>query len=407
MKTEGFICSKHIADKQIKKYISDNGTIQFCKYCNKNKHSVNICDLANYIEECIEFEYDDPYARGAPYNKEAEEYEDGFPGVTVYQTTEVLDDEIEVDDWQVIEDLSYNFNNGYWAEIDSIFGPTKDEYMKGGWESFKNILKHKIRFLFFSDSLKTDFDDRDGESLNPYYVLDEVGKAIERLKLFHSFPKGKLRVFRALQHKNTDTLNSAFQLGSPPPNIAKAKRMSPAGISMFYGAFDADTCEKEIVDVSLLGSIITTGTFKNLRSLTLIDFTKLSSIPSLFDEANRHNRGIAKFLKSFIRDLSIPVKPDDSVHIEYIPTQVVTEYLRIIVGKDKPIDGIIYNSVKNPKGKCVVLFVENKDIIDLIKKEPDITLSDFSRIHPTSSNNIGEIHTLFLDNKAIFTKNVY
>jgi len=404
MKKETFICSKHIKDKEIKKFISDNGAIQLCKYCKKEKHSVSISDLANYIEECIEIEYDDPYSRGAPYNKEAEYYEDRFPGVSVYETTEILEDEIEVDDWQVIEDLSYNFGNGYWAEIDGIWGPTKSEYMKGGWESFKKILKHKIRFLFFSDSLKSDFDDEYGESLNPYFVLDEVGKGIKSLNLFRNFPKGKLRVFRGRQHKSSEILNTAHQLGSPPPNIAKANRMSPAGISMFYGAFDVETCEKEIEDVTWSDSTITTGKFKNLKPLTLIDFTKINSIPSLFDEANRHNRAIARFLKSFIRDLSVPVKPDDSVHIDYIPTQVVTEYLRVIVGRANQVDGIIYNSVKNPNNKCVVLFVENNEITDLIKEEPDKSVTALLGLSDDCTIDIREIHTLALDNKALFTK---
>ncbi len=406
MRTETFICAKHITDKEIKKFISNSGAIQFCKYCKKQKHSISIKDLANYIEECIKIEYDDPYSRGAPYDKEAEFYEDRFPGVSVYGTTEILEDEIEVDNWQVIEDLSYNFGNDYWAEIDGIWGPTKSEYMEGGWESFKKILKHKIRFLFFSDSLKSDFDDEYGESLNPYFILDEVGKAIESLNLFRKFHKNKLRVFRGRQHKYSETLNKASQLGSPPPEIAKANRMSPAGISMFYGAFDIETCEKEIEDNTWKGSTITTGTFTNLKPLILIDFTRLTTIPSLFDKANRHNRAIARFLKSFIRDLSVPVKPDDSVHVDYIPTQVVTEYLRVIVGRAKSVDGIIYNSVKNPGQKCVVLFVENNEITDLIKEAPATSVAGFFDLGDDSKIDIGEIHTLVLNNKALFTKKI-
>ena len=76
-----------------------------------------------------------------------------------------------------------------------------------------------------------------------------------------------------------------------------------------------------------------------------MDFTKLKEIPSLFDLKNRDKRTVSKFLRGFIRDLSVPVKPDDSVHIEYIPTQVVTEFIKVILGREKNVNGIIYNSV--------------------------------------------------------------
>ena len=178
---------------------------------------------------------------------------------------------------------------------------------------------------------------------------------------------------------------------------------------MFYGAFDLDTSEMEIIDATWTDSIMTTGKFFNLRELTLIDFTKLKEIPSLFDISNRDKRTIARFIRDFISDLSIPVKPDNSVHIEYIPTQVVTEYIKIILGKEKNIDGIIYNSVKNIGGKCVVLFVENSDICDKFEiqnKAAKKAIKFLGLNGDETEFDIKSIKTLALDNKNLFVREV-
>jgi len=82
------------------------------------------------------------------------------------------------------------------------------------------------------------------------------------------------------------------------------------------------------------------------------------------------------FIKSFVNDLSIPVKPDDSVHIEYVPTQVVTEYLKLKFRQEYNVQGILYKSVRNNEGLCVVLFAENSGMIS------------FSQIEHANENHI-------------------
>ena len=332
-----------------------------CGYCQKTGPAVEVRDLAEYIESALSVEYDDPYARGAQYDKEADYYEDRFPGVTVHDAELLLQEELQIE-YEVAADLTSHFQNTYLAEIDGIFGPTHAEFMRAGWHSFKQIVKHKIRFVFFNPKFSTSFADRYQESLNPYMVLSEVGKALTQLKLYKRFKKGQLKVYRARQHAPNINYNTAGSIGSPPENTAKANRMSPAGISMFYGAFDQDTCYSEICQQSSVPTEITFGSFVNLHNLKLIDFTKLTELPSIFDVDNRDKRSIASFILSFIRDLSQPVTPDDRVHIDYVPTQVVTEYFKHMMSSR--IDGIIYNSVKNKGGKCVVLFFDHSEMAD-------------------------------------------
>ncbi len=85
-------------------------------------------------------------------------------------------------------------------------------------------------------------------------------------------------------------------------------------------------------------------------------------------------------MDSYINDFRKPINRDGSEHIGYIPTQIITEYLRYnykINGES--IDGIIYNSSVCNNGKAIVLFVDNKNCInenniDIISNESNLYL---------------------------------
>src|ERR1051325_1492730 len=62
------------------------------------------------------------------------------------------------------------------------------------------------------------------------------------------------------------------------------------------------------------------------------------------------------FLEHFQQEVSKPILPDDAP-IEYTPTQIFTEYLKVYRDdKKNGIDGIVYKSSMNVGGKCIVLF---------------------------------------------------
>jgi hypothetical protein len=61
--------------------------------------------------------------------------------------------------------------------------------------------------------------------------------------------------------------------------------------------------------------------------------------------------------------LSKSIEKDGREHIEYVPTQIVTEFFRYPFSEDNKIsiDGIIYPSSKNiGKKACVLFFDSNK-----------------------------------------------
>ena len=65
------------------------------------------------------------------------------------------------------------------------------------------------------------------------------------------------------------------------------------------------------------------------------------------------------FMSEFLHDFSSPIERDNRIHIDYVPTQVVTEYLRDAkLERDPPLDGIKYRSARRKGGICYVLFID-------------------------------------------------
>ncbi|MBS1682868.1 MAG: RES family NAD+ phosphorylase [Bacteroidetes bacterium] len=113
----------------------------------------------------------------------------------------------------------------------------------------------KFDSYFLIPNWAEQYEDEYHESLNPAFVLDEVGKAILELGYISAIPLGSLSLYRARQHKLKVEVSNAKTLGSPPSQFAKANRMSPAGISMFYGALDVETCKAEVIEVTRKGRV--------------------------------------------------------------------------------------------------------------------------------------------------------
>ena len=137
--------------------------------------------------------------------------------------------------------------------------------------------------------------------------------------------------------------------------------MSPAGVSMFYGAYDEQTAQIEIEDglsaKDKKEKNTTIGRFVTTRPLRLIDFSAMPEVSFFADD----DVDTVAFLRSFAWEISQRVKNPEMVHVEYAPTQVITEFFRYVFktrGK-KSIHGLIYRSCHNHR-PCVVLFMDDK-----------------------------------------------
>jgi len=196
----------------------------------------------------------------------------------------------------------------------------------------------------------------------PYEILDEIGVLVNDLHLIKTLPENSVFV-RVRCHEEGEKLSDVKALGPPPVDKANnSNRMSPAGIPMFYGSIDQETALAETYDKRPYATI---AKFKTLKSFKVLDLTELASIPSLFDNELRWLRPGIIFLHSFLEDFTKPIERDGREHIEYVPTQIVTEFFRRIFLDEEgdPIKGIIYPSAREIGGKSCVLFFQSEDCI--------------------------------------------
>ncbi|MFZ2537333.1 MAG: RES family NAD+ phosphorylase, partial [Oscillospiraceae bacterium] len=199
---------------------------------------------------------------------------------------------------------------------------------------------------------------------------------ISKCNLYTTLKAGT-EILRLRLHPEKEGFLNAIELGAPPPQFAKyANRMSAAGIPAFYGAFDKQTAIKETAAENNIKSFATIGKFRTFHDLVLVDFTKLPPTPSIFESNSSFIRHGLRFLRSFLSDFTSPIEKDGREHIEYVPTQIVAEYLRFIHQKDGNIniDGILYRSARQSDTSACVLFINSDQSVDPGKENQMTTL---------------------------------
>ncbi|MEI9852794.1 MAG: RES family NAD+ phosphorylase [Sphingomonas sp.] len=148
-------------------------------------------------------------------------------------------------------------------------------------------------------------------------------------------------------------LDPAAELGPPPVGTASAGRMNAAGVSVFYGAFDIETCRAEIRPP--VGAHAVFASFELIRPVRLLDFDLLRFAVvegSIFDPEFDQRVERAGFLRRFGAEVSRPVLPRDEA-FGYLPTQVVADY----IAQRLDLDGMLFRSVQaGGNNRNLVLF---------------------------------------------------
>ena len=91
----------------------------------------------------------------------------------------------------------------------------------------------------------------------------------------------------------------------------------------------------------------------------------------------------------FVPEFAQPVEKDGREHVEYVPSQIVTEYVRYRLPEriGKPIRGILYPSARKSRGIGCVLFVVHEDINSrILPDEPPFRLlADLTKTAPLTT----------------------
>ena len=348
---EKFVCPGCITDPFLREDLEGELEDRPCSYCGASP-SADLLELLDAIAEFVGTEFEDP-AHSLPYDGR----EGGYQGKVYdgYEMVSGLPAWTECDD--LVDDVATKFSGSVWSERD-YSSLKEDEKLRFGWEGFVNLIKHRTRYLFFDEAAPSDLSD---EPIPPSRMLEALGSLIDDFGLFSVLPTGS-EIIRARVHNAGASLSGVDDLGPPPREAAiLSNRMSPAGVPMFYGALDTTTAFLETFDAQRAsGKQVTFGLFSADRDLLLLDLTKLPPFPSPFDRERRELRRRLGFLYEFVDDLSRPIARDGSEHVEYVPTQVVTEFFRHRhrSPEGETLDGILYSSSQDGAGSAVVLFLE-------------------------------------------------
>jgi len=349
-----FACPDCFDDYAIKQFVTANAVANECSYCENTADkpiAAEMDEVISFISAGIHREYEDP-VHGVSY----ESAEGGYQ-MAVTDTYDLFWElEIHNND-KIFEDLVQAFSDYQWVQKDP-YGALPCDELRYNWEDFCEQVKHIARFVFYKLKTKEDWE----HSSEPYEILESLGNIATNLKLITVFPAGST-VVRARQHSSANTYTTAAQLGTAPKERASQSRMSPAGIPMFYGAFDEATSFSEIHVPDETRDTVTFGVFKTLRPLQVLDLSKLPEVPSMFDQSRYHKRMPLIFMRGFEEDATKSVTKDGMEHIEYVPTQIVAEHFRHVFRQPDGtrLDGILYRSSRNAGGICVALFCTQDD----------------------------------------------
>ncbi|MFE6160622.1 HEPN-associated N-terminal domain-containing protein [Streptomyces sp. NPDC056486] len=249
--------------------------------------------------------------------------------------------------------------------------PRRDQALLDGWERFSEQVKYRTRHVFWLAPPHEKEAYLGGGEIPAADVLQALGDLIPDAGLVRELDPGQ-RLWRARAHQADEHPLSARELGTALPEQARRpNRMSPAGIPLFYGADSRQTAIDEVArHVAGRGWRVTSAAFEITRPCTVIDFTRLAPVPTIFDTGRSHVRHALNFLHQFTERISADT--DGHEHLAYVPTQIVTEYLLKVFSAQRPVDGLVFtSSAAIDSGVCTVLDIPQGRCFDLTGPEPD------------------------------------
>jgi len=256
------------------------------------------------------------------------------------------------------------------------YDPEPEHFLSYRWDEFAEAVKYHTRYTYYRVDLnwQRDISNRKRNSrfrIRPSHVIEEVLDRVSDLNVTQSIPLGTI-VWRARSHSASRRLSTPDEFG--PPSIEQAlasSRMSPAGIPVFYGSLDRETAIAESSQAQKVDGVsesVAVRAWKTVRELRVLNLAEIPAMPSLFDAEMRRFRPAVSFLQSFSEEISRPIQKDGREHIEYVPTQVFTEYVRHVYrDQDGTIpNGVLYKSTVREGGINCVLFISKADYLNYL-----------------------------------------
>ena len=356
-----YVCPDCFEDEDISAFVREHLEFDECSYCGKTSENgtsvaAGVEDVIDFMESKLSQEYEDPVEQVGWDSAEG-----GWLGVQVYGSThELFMDGLggfPCSNEELIEDITSHIGDTReWCDRDP-YTLSPWQGLSSGWNEFCRLVKHRTRFMFFPAYE----DEHEPEAVAPGQILGKIGELIQSSSMVRTLTAGT-RLYRARIHAQGATYTTVDQLAPPPGNVPFTNRMNPAGIPMFYGALDRDTAIAEVR--SAVPTAASIGEFELLHEIRAVDLTALPPMRGIFAEGTRQAKAAIAFLHQFVEDATLPIERDGREHIEYVPTQIVTEYFRHrflyehAPGQRSQVFGIVYPSARSEDGVNAVLFLD-------------------------------------------------
>ena len=377
------LCTGCIQDDFLRSEVERQGEQSICNYCDKKALTASVSELAAKVDDAFESHYERTASEPSSQEREMMEEGDWLWAPKGESVTDIISMEAKIDyepsedirkvleerhsDWETGEEGAFDEETCYVAR-----DPDDNKYRKN-WRDFEESLKTEARF--FSEVAKSVLD-------SVFQELSGPNQPCNQLFIVEAGPATGIPVLcRARTFQSESALREALKrpdlhVGPPPAANAQAGRMNPHGISVFYGATEAEVAIGEVRPP--VGSEVLLARFELTRPVRLLDVTALASVPvngSVFDSDYINRLEKAKFLGTLSGLITRPVMPDNE-HSEYLITQVIAEYL---AGRsDLELDGLLYRSAQGEDtGDNVMLFhrasrVELSDVSDDTQIQVDV-----------------------------------
>ena len=308
------ICKDCFLDEELRSEINANAVIDgICDVCGKQSKIMDFSEFYGFFTTLLEL-----YSPTANSNK---------------TIVDIIQDE-----WHFFKDKDIAMvlladviganNPGY--SITDFVDYTDDICIRiAVWDRLKISVKEKSRFFTNMDEFAQYNYLTAGKSLH-------VGQKLYRSRIT---PVGQKKI-------------KCDKMGCPPKEMATAGRANPIGIPYLYLSDSAKTTYFEVRAVYL--DKLSVGTFRIERELELVDFIYDVNLFLAYNDGTTSLKEIVikkKIIDAISEDLSKPLRRYDS-ELEYVPTQLICEYCKRIVGAD----GISFESSLHKGGRNYVLF---------------------------------------------------
>lgn len=245
----------------------------------------------------------------------------------------------KADAFRILQEAAVLFNSVLYPDTRVCYS-NEAMVAVNSWTDIKTELQNNRRFLM-DDFIR--MKDKNWEWIFSNNSLLHAGKR---------FYRGRINTNRDCPYTDEKDMTA------PPVDKATSGRANPYGIPHLYLTDSEETAIYELRAVT--GDQLTIAEFEVLEDIDIIDFTKHEDLYGMYNgDYDSLLQAVQRWalLKEVSKDMSKPVRRYDNANLDYLPTQLVSEYIRVVKG----MGGLIFQSSRKGDGrKNIVIFDKNK-----------------------------------------------